>query len=69
MEQRGKDDKSNSDCLSCRLTGVAVCLSASATLAWQSRNVPATLANPSARAAMVAGACLFGGLAAVRALV
>lgn len=57
------------DCLSCKVTGVAVCLSASATLAWQSRNAPAALASPSARAAMVAGACLFGGLAAVRALV
>ena len=59
----------NNDCLSCKLTGVAVCLSASAVLAWQSRNAPAALSNPSARIAMVAGACLFGGLAAVRAVV
>jgi hypothetical protein len=67
-----KDDQKSktSDCLSCRLTGVAVCLSAAATLAWQSRNVPpAALSNPSARVAMLAGACLFGGLAAVRAVV
>jgi hypothetical protein len=61
--------KEEKDCLSCRATGVAVCLSASAYLAWQSRNAPAALSNPSARVAMLAGACLFGGLAAVRTVV
>lgn len=68
-QRRRAQQKKSDDCLSCRLSGVAVCLSASAALAWQSRTAPAALSSPSARLAMVAGACLFGSLAAVRAVV
>ena len=68
MEKKKKEEKKNEDCLSCRVTGVAVCLSASAYLAW-SAPAAALSSNRSARVAMLAGACLFGGLAAVRAVV